>query len=136
MKMGHRIVTNGTDNHLLLWDVRPHGVTGSKMEKLLERVSISCNKNTLFGDKSAVTPGGVRLGTPAMTTRGFQEEEFAEISLFLNESLELAKAIQEAAGSRKIVDFIATMENSDFHPQIQNLKERVELFSCKYPFPE
>ena len=132
IQKGHRIVTNGTDNHLLLWDVRPHGLTGSKVEKLLEAVSISCNKNTLFGDKSAVTPGGVRLGTPAMTTRGFKEKEFEKIASFLDDALQLTKAIQKDAGSKKLVDFSKTMEDPKYSSQIQSLREKVE----KYCFEE
>jgi glycine hydroxymethyltransferase len=75
MKRGHTIVTGGTDNHLLLLDVRPHGLTGSKLEKACDEVHITLNKNTIIGDKSAVTPGGVRIGTPAVTTRGYMEQD-------------------------------------------------------------
>ena len=66
------IATNNTENHLILWDLRQHGITGSKMEKILDAIHITTNKNTLVGD-SAVTPGGIRLGTPAVTTRGMKE---------------------------------------------------------------
>jgi len=75
MKRGHKLVTDGTDNHLLLLDVRPHGLTGSKLEKACDEVHITLNKNTIIGDKSAVTPGGVRIGTPAVTTRGYNEKD-------------------------------------------------------------
>merc|ERR1719437_87386 len=67
---GHKLASDGTDNHLVQWDLRPHGLTGSKLEKVCEAVSISCNRNTVPGDASALSPGGVRIGTPAMTTRG------------------------------------------------------------------
>jgi glycine hydroxymethyltransferase len=70
-KRGHTLVTGGTDNHIVLLDVRPHGLTGSKLEKACDEVHITLNKNTIIGDKSAVTPGGVRIGTPAVTTRGY-----------------------------------------------------------------
>lgn len=70
---GHKLVSGGTDNHLLLLDVRPHGLTGSKLEKACDEVHITLNKNTIIGDKSAITPGGVRIGTPAVTTRGYME---------------------------------------------------------------
>ena len=58
MSLGYRIVTNGTDNHLLLWDVRPTGLNGAKVEKALEMCEISVNKNSVIGDTSAVVPGG------------------------------------------------------------------------------
>jgi glycine hydroxymethyltransferase len=70
---GHKLVTDGTDNHLLLLDVRPLKLTGSKVEKACDAVHITLNKNTIIGDKSAITPGGVRIGTPAVTTRGYKE---------------------------------------------------------------
>ena len=75
MRLGHKLVTDGTENHLLLLDVRPHGLTGSKLEKACDEVHITLNKNTIIGDKSAVTPGGVRIGTPAVTTRGYLEKD-------------------------------------------------------------
>jgi glycine hydroxymethyltransferase len=75
MKRGHKLITGGTDNHLMLLDVRPHTLTGSKFEKACDEVHITLNKNTIIGDKSAVTPGGVRIGTPAVTTRGYKEAD-------------------------------------------------------------
>ena len=75
IKRGHQLVTGGTENHLVLLDVRPHGLTGSKLEKACDEVHITLNKNTIIGDKSAVTPGGVRIGTPAVTTRGYLEKD-------------------------------------------------------------
>jgi len=73
MDEGELLITKGTDNHLLMWDVRPHSLTGSKVEKILEQANITVNKNSVVGDKSALTPGGIRIGTPALTTRGFKE---------------------------------------------------------------
>ena len=67
---GHKLASGGTDNHLVLLDLRPHGLTGSKVEKVCEAASISLNRNTAPGDASALSPGGVRIGAPAMTTRG------------------------------------------------------------------
>merc|ERR1712166_1123428 len=74
------VVTGGTDNHLVLWDVRPKGVTGSKMEKILDVCHITVNKNTIYGDKSALTPGGVRLGACAVTTRRYTPENMATVA--------------------------------------------------------
>lgn len=83
MDAGELLITKGTDNHLLMWDVRPHSLTGSKVEKILEQSNITVNKNSVVGDKSALTPGGIRIGTPALTTRGFKEQEFEKIGHFL-----------------------------------------------------
>ena len=70
-RKGYTLVTEGTDNHLILWDLRPNGLTGSKIEKLAELCNITVNKNTVPGDTSALSPGGVRIGVCALTTRGF-----------------------------------------------------------------
>lgn len=59
---GYKLVTDGTENHLVLWDLRPQGVTGSKIEFLCDKANITINKNAVNGDKSALSPGGVRLG--------------------------------------------------------------------------
>ncbi len=79
-KHGVRIVSGGTDNHLMLADLRPKGVTGKAAEKGLDRAFITCNKNAVpFDTASPFVTSGIRLGTPAGTTRGFTEAEFSEI---------------------------------------------------------
>jgi glycine hydroxymethyltransferase len=89
IKRGHKLVTDGTENHLLLLNVRDLGLTGSKFEKMCDEIHITLNKNTIIGDKSAVTPGGVRIGTPAVTTRGYVEKDMLEVSRFLDECAKL-----------------------------------------------
>ena len=76
--LGVRVVSNGTSNHLMLVDVNgTFGISGKEAENLLDSVNITCNKNTIPNDNlSVVETSGIRLGTPAMTTRGFKEEEF------------------------------------------------------------
>lgn len=105
MKRGHTLVTNGTENHLLLLDVRPHGLTGSKLEKACDEVHITLNKNTIIGDKSAVTPGGVRIGTPAVTTRGYKEQDMRQVGAFIDNLIGLCKEVQKDSGSKKLKDF-------------------------------
>ncbi|CAI5495499.1 unnamed protein product [Closterium sp. Naga37s-1] len=89
-RRGCRIVTGGTDNHLLLWDLRPLGLTGGRFEKVCEACSITLNKNAVFGDNSAL-PGGVRIGTPAMTTRGCKEADMDRIADFLVRAVQIAQ---------------------------------------------
>ena len=84
-KRGYKLVTGGTDNHLVLWDLRPEGITGSKAEKACDLCHITLNKNAVVGDVSAMTPGGVRIGSPAMTSRGLKEADFDKIADFLHE---------------------------------------------------
>jgi glycine hydroxymethyltransferase len=104
IKRGHKLVTDGTDNHLMLLNVRDIGLTGSKFEKMCDEVHITLNKNTIIGDKSAVTPGGVRIGTPAVTTRGYLEADMLEVSRFLDETAKLSIDIQKSTGP-KLKDF-------------------------------
>ena len=89
LKMGGlRIVTGGTDNHLILVDVRSLGLNGKEAEKILEQVNITCNKNSIpFDTESPFKTSGIRLGTPAMTTRGFKEKEFKFIADCIIEAL-------------------------------------------------
>ena len=67
---GYSLVSGGTENHLLLVDLKPKGIDGARVESVLEMANIALNKNTVPGDKSAFIPGGIRVGTPALTSRG------------------------------------------------------------------
>jgi glycine hydroxymethyltransferase len=80
-KGGINIVSGGTDNHLMLADLRPKSVTGKATEAALGRAHITCNKNGIpFDPEKPFVTSGIRLGTPAGTTRGFQEPEFRQIA--------------------------------------------------------
>jgi len=86
IKGGLDIVTGGTDTHLMLVDLRPKGVKGNETEKALGRAHITCNKNGIpFDPEKPMVTSGVRLGTPACTTRGFGEEEFREVGRLITE---------------------------------------------------
>ncbi|MCC7023607.1 MAG: serine hydroxymethyltransferase [Thermomicrobiales bacterium] len=86
---GLPIVTGGTDTHLMLVDVGAIGLSGSKAEKLLDRVGITCNKNTIPGDtRPPAQASGIRLGTPAVTTRGFGTEESRVVAGYIAEILQ------------------------------------------------
>jgi len=128
---GQKIMTNGTDTHLILWDLRPHDMTGSKMERVLELANISVNKNSLAGDKSMLNPGGVRIGSPALTSRGLQAAEFRHIVTFYLRALEICKRIQGAVG-KKLVDFVAAAEHDT---QIKELRADVIAFASSFPMP-
>lgn len=81
---GFRLVSGGTDNHLILVDVRNKNLTGKESEKLLDNIGITCNKNTIpFDPASPFVTSGIRLGTPAATTRGFKEEDFKEVAAIM-----------------------------------------------------
>jgi len=128
---GHKLASDGTDNHLVLWDLRPHGLTGSKVEKVCECASISLNRNAVHGDASALSPGGVRIGSPAMTTRGCGTEEFKKIAEFLDRCCQIALKVQSEKG-KKLKDFeVGLAEN----PEILALKKEVEEWTLGFGYP-
>eukprot|EP00439_Symbiodinium_sp_Y106_P078543 s1030_g17.t1 len=131
MSKGHKLASDGTDNHLLLWDLRPHGLTGSKVEKICEAASITLNRNAVHGDASALSPGGVRVGAPAMTTRGCTEEDFKTIGTFLDRCCQLALKIQAEKG-KKLKDFEAAIPSN---PEVAALKKEVEEWASKFGYP-
>jgi glycine hydroxymethyltransferase len=106
---GEKFITDGTENHLMMWDVRPHDLTGAKVQNLLDHVHITTNKNSLVGDKSALNPGGVRLGTPAVTTRGMLEADMDIIAEYLVRAIQIGKNIQVKVG-KQLKDFIPAID--------------------------
>ena len=90
----YNIVTNGTSNHIILWNLQNIHISAIKLEKILEKVDISVNKNMLINDLSALNPGGVRIGTLALTTRGMKQNEMKLIANFLYRIVEIAKKIE------------------------------------------
>nr|CAG8535725.1 5492_t:CDS:2 [Entrophospora candida] len=129
---GYRLATGGTDNHLVLWDLRHLKLTGSKVEKICDMVNITINKNSVPGDTNMLSPGGVRLGTPALTSRSFKEKDFEKVAEFLNRAVQIALAVQEKAGSKMMKDFVAACQDNE---DISNLKKEVESFSTTFPMP-
>lgn len=129
--LGYVMASGGTENHLVLWDLKPMGLTGSKFEKVCDAVSITLNKNCVPGDVSAITPGGVRIGTPALTTRKFLESDFEQVGEFLHEAIGIAVKIQEESGP-KLKDFLPRLENN---AEIDALREKVHNFASKFPMP-
>ncbi len=88
MEVGFKLVTGGTDNHLVLIDLRNKGITGKEAEETLERVGITVNKNAVpFEDKPATITSGIRLGTPVVTTRGMKEEHILQIVTWIDAAL-------------------------------------------------
>ncbi|UJR25163.1 hypothetical protein I4U23_006519 [Adineta vaga] len=137
---GYVFVSGGTDTHLALLDLRPLGLDGAKTEKVLEAVSIAVNKNTCPGDKSALKPSGIRLGTPALTTRGFCEKDIVEVANYIDQAIKLAVEINKSNDSKKssgitLKDFKENMKRSEHAKSIQDLKHAIEIFAEKYSMP-
>jgi len=131
MGHGYKLVTDGTDNHLVLWDLRPAGVSGAKMQAVFDACSITLNKNSVHGDTSAMNPGGVRIGSPAMTSRGLVEADFEQIAHFLHRGVVIAQQVQAISG-KKLKDFLPALEgNAD----VAALRDEVESFAEGFHMP-
>lgn len=133
--LGYTIVTGGTDVHIVWVDLRSKGINGSLTARVLEEVSIACNKNTVPGDKSAFNPQGIRLGTPALTTRGFDESEMAMVAKFIHEGVELASEIKNQSANNTMTEFIKKMYLPENEKKISELRERVEAYAGKFFMP-
>lgn len=127
---GYKICTNGTDNHLILIDLNPISITGSKIEKICEYVDISINKNSVAGDKSALSPCGIRLGTAALTSRGFKEKDFIKVVEFIDSVIKIALDIQKQSGT-KLTDFVKMMESNN---ELLNIKKNINNFANNFEF--
>lgn len=137
MELGYTLVSGGTDNHLLLVDLKPSGIDGARVQTVLDLVSITLNKNSVPGDKSAIVPGGIRVGTPALTTRGFREEDFKKVADFIDRGVKIAIDIKKTTPEPgKLKDFIAYANSEG--PQrddVRALREEVESFAQSFPMP-
>ena len=116
VQKGFRLVSGGTDNHLMLVDVNEKGLTGKDCAEALDRAAITVNKNTIpFDTQSPFKGGGIRLGTPAVTTRGMKEAEMKEIARFIHEVL----------------------SNIQSEPKVQTIRSEVKKMTQKFPlYPE
>ena len=109
----------------------PSRPQGSKLEKLCDACAITLNKNAVHGDKNAAAPGGVRLGTPALTSRGFGAADFEQVAELLHEAVGLALAVQERSGP-KLAAFEQELKGE---PGVAALRERVQALARGFPMP-
>jgi len=132
---GYHLMTDGTVCHLLLVDLKSKGVTGSKVEYVAEMADISLNKNCIAGDKNAMSPNGIRIGTSAMVTRGFDQKDFTLVGIYLDEIVQISAQIQVITG-KKMVDFKKYLEDetSEIYLEIQKLKLKVNRLAENKPF--
>ncbi|TKX24479.1 serine hydroxymethyltransferase, cytosolic [Elsinoe australis] len=133
---GYTLVTGGTDNHMVLLDLKPLALDGARVEAVLEQVNIACNKNTTPGDKSALTPCGIRIGAPAMTSRGMGEEDFKRIADYIDQSIKIVKKVQAGLPkeANKQKDFKAKVASGEVE-DINNLKKEVAGWASTFPLP-
>ncbi|KAL0726488.1 hypothetical protein Bca4012_022581 [Brassica carinata] len=137
VELGFELVSGGSDNHLVLVDLRPLGLDGARVEKILDMASITLNKNSVPGDKSALVPGGIRIGTPAMTTRGLREKDFVVVAELIKEGVEITMEAKKLVSGSKLGEFTKLVTSPDFplKEKVESLKDRVESFTSRFPIP-
>ncbi|RYO73892.1 hypothetical protein DL766_009246 [Monosporascus sp. MC13-8B] len=135
-ELGYKLVSDGTDSHMVLMDLRPQALDGARVEAVLEQMNIACNKNSIPGDKSALTPCGIRIGTPAMTSRGFGEKEFERVAEYIDQSIKLCKEIQGdlPKEANKLKDFRAKVVSGEV-AKLNDLKKEIASWCSSFPLP-
>jgi len=112
--LGYRIVSGGTDNHVLLVDLRPKGLNGKQAQETLDLAGITVNKNAIpFDTEPIMKTGGIRIGTPAMTTRGMKEEDMMEIADLIH----------------------AALQKTEDAAALAALQKKVHAFTSRFPLP-
>ncbi|EXJ86455.1 serine hydroxymethyltransferase, mitochondrial [Capronia epimyces CBS 606.96] len=134
--LGYNIVSGGTDNHLVLVDLKSKDIDGARVERVLELCGVAANKNTVPGDKSALKPGGLRMGSPAMTTRGFQPQDFTRVAEIVDRAVSITINVDKKARSdaesqgkknpRAVKSFLDYLKDGTDVPDILTLRKEVE----------
>jgi glycine hydroxymethyltransferase len=133
MNLGYELVSGGTENHLVLVNLKPKGVDGSRVERVMELAHIAANKNTVPGDVSALVPGGIRMGTPALTSRGFTEEDFEKVAEYFDRAVGIAVKVKKSTGN-KLKDFRNAVDTDpEVQAEIGKLRHEVEEFAKQFP---
>jgi glycine hydroxymethyltransferase len=127
-KNGIKLVTGGTDTHLALLDLRDQKIDGSKFEWILDAANITVNKNTIPGDTNAGQPRGIRVGAPALTSRGLKEKDFEQVGALILRGLDIGKRIK----AKKLAAFKQAVEGN---PEVEALKKDVIAFATTFPLP-
>lgn len=127
---GFELSTQGTDCHLLLINLKSFNISGSKMERVCELANISLNKNTVYGDTSALSPSGIRIGTSCMTSRNMDKEGWNKLASWLFTCVKICQNRQETYG-KKLKDFNIDIENDS---NILKLKEEVRIYATSLDF--
>ncbi|KFX94652.1 hypothetical protein V490_04272 [Pseudogymnoascus sp. VKM F-3557] len=135
-RLGYKLVADGTDSHMVLMDLRSTGLDGARVEAVLEQINIACNKNAIPGDKSALSPFGIRIGTPAMTSRGFGEEDFKRVASYIDQTIAICKETQAALPKpdNKLKDFRAKVAGGEIE-KINTLRKEIASWASSFPLP-
>ena len=136
IKLGYELVSGGTDNHLVLINVKASkGIDGARVERILELACIATNKNTVPGDTSALMPGGIRMGTPALTSRGFKEDDFTKVAQYFDRAVQIAIQLKDTTEAGKKLKSFRDMcsVGPSIHPDLVTLRKEVSDFACSFP---
>ena len=142
---GYQVVSGGTDNQIVLLDLRDHGVDGARVQRVFELVNIAANKNTVPGDSSGMTPSGLRLGSVAMTTRGFGAEDFKRVAAIIDRVISLTLSLvpvmrkkAEDSGLKNpgsVKAFLEVLGKGDDVHEILELQKEVEEWAGAFKVP-
>lgn len=135
-RLGYKLVSDGTDSHMVLLDLRPQSLDGARVDTVLEQANLSANKNSIPGDKSALTPCGIRLGAPAMTTRGFSEDDFKRVAQYVDKLIRISQEVQASLPkeANKLKDFKAKIVTGEVK-EIQDIRNEVAEWASTFPLP-
>ena len=133
---GYTLATNGTDTHLILCNLNPLRLTGSKVETVCDLVHITLNKNSVYGDTSALSPGGIRIGTPALTSRSFNEDDFRKVADFIHRCIQLALQAQSECKTRKLKEFKELLRTEAYQQKLSKIRDGVQAFAREFPLYE
>lgn len=135
-RLEYKLVADGTDSHMVLLDLRPKALDGARVEAVLEQMNIACNKNSIPGDKSALSPCGLRIGAPAMSSRGMGEDDFKRIAGYIDRCIKICKEIQSSLPkeANKLKDFKAKAASGEVK-EIADLKSEISAWAGSFPLP-
>lgn len=134
-KLNYTLVSDGTDSHMVLVNLKDKGVDGARVEAVCDLINIALNKNSIPGDKSALVPGGIRIGAPAMSTRGLGEADFERIVGYIDQAVKYAVEVQQSLPkeANRLKDFKAKVNEGD--PRLDAIKKEVVEWAGQFPLP-
>lgn len=132
---GYSTLTDGTDNHMVIFSLKHKGIDGGRADAVLDEVNISLSKQSLVGDRSAVLPSGLRVGSPSLTSRGFGPAEFDKVVEYIDRGVDLAVQIQKECGAKKLSLFkkhLNSIKGTD--ERIKSLKQEIHDYCGSFEF--
>lgn len=136
-QLGYTLVSGGTDSHMVLVSLKADkGIDGARIEHVCEIINIALNKNSVPGDKSALVPGGIRIGAPAMSSRGLGEDDFKRIAQYIDRVVKYSLGLQKSlpTEANKLKDFKAAA-TKDESGELKKLHDEIAEWASSFPLP-